>query len=620
MVLTLPATTAYATTARPGGPPSEHANDRARSAVAQAAQHQQGSVGADDTAPLPPRITLAAPYTECLADDCRKAGGPGVAAKFTFAPNEADTDIVSYRYILSSQPTWSSVTGETATVTYVPQQSGHYRLEVQAVDGTGWPGASTVLDFMVASGQADIGRWHFDETSGAALDSGTAAGAARHHAVLTGGATRDDRGRRGERTHDSVGAPLPAPATDRGLALDGSSGFAATSGPVVDTRESYTVSAWVRPDTLGGNDRAVLAQDGGFGLSYEAAQGTWTLRPALPVGTDHRTVVAEQPATPKVWTHLTAVYDAPADEARLYVNGRLQATGPTTGTGAADGPLQFGRALSDGSPTEYTDYFDGSIDEVAVWQRALTDTEIAGEARMTLDGARNAVELVADWSAEGATGATLTDTSSGYDARLTLSGGATLDGETLVLDGVDGTATADGPLVDGTGSFTVSTEVTLEGAAVSTWDVGRVGQVVSQRAADGSTWGLWYEATGMETVLDPDTFEEKLIPVGLWRFGRMNADGTYVAAASEEAARTDEPVRLTGVYDAQEGTIELYIGEVRNGAALSVANAPGRGDFTVGAARDGDTLVHHLPARIADIRVWAGAMASSQQLSEVIGD
>ncbi|MFC5243450.1 LamG domain-containing protein [Streptomyces atrovirens] len=617
--LTLPATTAYATSAGPDGPPSEHAGDRARAVVAQAAQRRQGSEEADNTVPLPPRVTLAAPYTECLANDCRAAGGPGVAVKFTFAPNEADTDIVSYRYKLSSEPTWSSVTGETATVTHIPQQSGLYHLQVQAVDGTGWPGVSADLDFMVASGEADIGRWHFDEASGAALDSGTEAGKARHHATLTGGATRDDRGRRGVRTHDSEGAPLPSPVTDRGLTLDGSSGYAATSGPVVDTRESYTLSAWVRPDTLGGTDRTVLAQDGDFRLSYDAAQGTWTLRPSLPADADHRTLVAGQPATPKVWTHLTAVYDAPADETRLYVNGRLQATGTAPGTGAADGPLQFGRALSDGSPTEYTDYFDGSIDEVAVWQRALTDTEIADEARLTFNAGRNAVELVADWSADGATGTTLTDTTSGYDARLTLSGGATLDGETLVLDGVDGAATADGPLVDGTGSFTVSTEVTLDGAAVSTWDVGHIGQVVSRRAADGSTWGLWYEAAGMETVFDPDTFEEKLVPVGFWRFGRLNADGTYVAVASEEVARPDEPVRLTGVHNAQDGTIELYIGNVQNGSALSVTSAPGSGEFTVGATTDGDTRTQHLPARIKDIRVWAGAVSSSQQLSEVTG-
>lgn len=618
--LTLPAATAHAASAGADSPPSKYASDRARVAVAQAHQRRQDSEQLEDTRPLPPHVTLAAPYTECLANDCRKAGGPGVTAKFTFAPAETDTDIVSYRYHLSSQDTWSSVTGETTTVTYTPQQSGLYRLEVQAVDQVGRAGESTTITFMVAAGQADVGRWHFDEASGAALDTGTQAGAVRHDATLSGGATRDDRGRRGVRTHDSEGVPLQSPVTDRGLVLDGGSQYAATNGPVLDSGESYTLSAWVRPDTLDDTDRTVLAQNGGFRLSYDAAQGTWALRSSRPDDADHRTVVAaEQPATPKVWTHLAAVHDATADETRLYVNGGLQATGTAPGAGASDGPLQFGRALSAGSATGYTDYFDGSIDEVALWQRPLTDTEIADEARLVSGEGRNAVESVADWSADGATGGILTDTVSGYDARLTLTGGATLDGETLVLDGVDGAATADGPPVDGTGSFTVSTQVTLNGAEVSTWEVGRAGQVVGQRAADGSTWGLWYETTDTTWVLDPDTFELISVPVGFWRFGRLNADGTYVAVTSEEPARPDEPVRLTGVYDAQDGVIKLYVGTNQNGDARPVPSPSGTGGFTVGATTDGESRTRHLPGRIGDVRVWAGAAASSQQLAEMNG-
>lgn len=616
----LPATTAHATSTGPDGSLSQHASDRARAAVARTTERRQDADGPDTTAPLAPRITLAAPYTECLSDDCRKAGGPGVAATFTFAPNEADSDIVSYQYKLSSDPTWSSVTGETATVTRIPQQSGLYLLEVRAVDGTGWPGESARLDFMVARGEGAIGRWHFDEAGGTALDSGTVEGKARHHATLTGGATRDDRGRRGVRTYDSEGIPLPSPATDRGLSLDGSTGHAATSDPVVNTRASYTLSAWVRPDTLGSTDRTVLAQDGGFRLSYDASAGTWTLLPSAPGAADHRTLVAEQPATPKAWTHLAATYDASADEARLYVNGRLQATGTVPGTGAQDGPLQFGRALSDESNAEYIDYFAGSIDEVAVWQRVLTDKEIADEARLMLGDGRNAVELVGDWSADGASGPVLTDTTSGYGPELTLSGGAAPNGDSIELDGVNGAATADGPLVDGAGSFTVSTDVVLDGAAVSTWDVGRAGQIFARRTADGSTWGLWYEAAPMQTVFDPETLEMKLVPAGYWHFGRMNADGTYDAVMSDEAARTDVPVELTGVYDAQNGTIELYVGNNRNGGALTVANAPGPGEFTVGATTDGDSRTRHLPARINDIRVWAGAATSSQQVSEMTGD
>uniref|UniRef100_UPI00056C100D hypothetical protein n=1 Tax=Streptomyces albus TaxID=1888 RepID=UPI00056C100D len=37
------------------------------------------------------------------------------------------------------------------------------------------------------------------------------------------------------------------------LGLDGSSGYAATAGPVVDTTKSFSVSAWVKLDDKDGN-------------------------------------------------------------------------------------------------------------------------------------------------------------------------------------------------------------------------------------------------------------------------------------------------------------------------------------------------------------------------------
>ncbi|MFV0134439.1 LamG domain-containing protein [Streptomyces sp. HMX87] len=596
--LTVPATTAQAA-------PERHAGQGRQTA----------------SAPLPPRITLSEPYTACLAEACPGRGGPGTAVTFTFTPGEPDTDIASYEYRLSSGPSWSSVSGSIASVTYIPQQPGLHRLRVRAVDEAGRPGTTAVLDFKVAAGETPTGRWHFDEATGPALDSGTATGAPRHDAALSDGATRDDRGRRGVLTHDSQGARLNQSVTDRGLTLDGTSGHATTTDSVIDSSTSYTLSIWVRPDRLGAADQAVLAQGGprGFRLFYEGARGTWALRTAAPGEAEHRTLTAQQPASPQVWTHLAAVYDAPADEARLYVNGRLQATGTAAAPGESDGPLQFGRAPLRSASGEYGDHFGGTLDEAAVWRRPLTDTEIADEARLVVNGAYNAVEPVAVWSADGASGTTLPDTTSGYGHTLTLSGGTAPDGEEFLFDGVDDAAVANGPLVDDTGSFTVSTEVTLDGAALAEKEPGYVGMVLGRRSADGSTWGLWYEATGWTTVLDPETFEEKLVPVGLWRFGRLNTDGTYEAVSSEEAARTDTPVRLTAVHDAQDGTIALYIGSVRNGDARPFAAAPGSGAFTVGAATNGETRTHHLPARVKIVRVWDGAMASAQQVDEIDG-
>ncbi|MFE0332580.1 LamG domain protein jellyroll fold domain protein, partial [Streptomyces sp. NPDC058960] len=133
-----------------------------------------------------------------------------------------------------------------------------------------------------------------------------------------------------------------------------------------------------------------------------------------------------------------------------------------------------------------------------------------------------------------------------------------LAGESIVLDGVDDAATTPGPVVDDTGSFTVTALASLDGDKLAAKPIGYTGQVLGQRTSDGSAWGLWYELTGKDTVLDEETLEEKTVPVGKWRFGRLNADGTFSSVISDDIAAVDGMVRLTGVFDAQAGTISLY--------------------------------------------------------------
>ncbi len=230
------------------------------------------------------------------------------------------------------------------------------------------------------------------------------------------------------------------------------------------------------------------------------------------------------------------------------------------------------------------------------------------------------VELVADWKPAGKSGTTLADTTSGYGRTLTLSGGASLDGTALVLDGVDGAATAPGPLVYDHAPFTVSTLVDLDEQKLLSKDVGCVGQVMGQRTADGSAWGFWFQLTGKDTVLDEETMEEVTKPVGKWHFGRRNADGTWSSVMSDAVASLNSEVRLTGVYDSLYGTISLYLGHNQNGDDLAYSVQLGTGEFAVGKGFAANAWQHYLPARIHDIRLWAGAMASGDQIDARVGD
>ncbi|MEI7033624.1 LamG-like jellyroll fold domain-containing protein [Streptomyces pratensis] len=576
----------------------------------------------DSSAPEPPVITVGSPYTPCTPQDCRAHGGPGEKAAFTFAPPSGETGIVAYQH-KPSEGAWSpKKSGSTVSVDVTPQRSGTHTLHVRAYDSFGRYRDSAV-DFLVAAGEGPVGRWHFDETTGAAKDSATAAGSARRDATLGAGAVRDDRGRRGLLTHGFDGTPLETPLTDRGLSLDGAGAYAATSGPVLETRSAYTVSAWARLDSTA-QDGIVLSQDGAnyssFLLWYETSYDAWVFgvkEKDEDNGQAYFGVVAKAPAAANVWTHLAGTYDPATQQLRLYVNGLLQGTRTVPGSWSSSGSFNMGRYLWAGK--RYWP-FDGSIDEVAAWQRALLPSEIAQEARLLTSEGFNGAELVADWSAERGSGASIADTTSGYGRSLALTGGASIQSGAIALDGVDDAAGTAGPLVDDTGSFTVTTLASLDGNALASRDVGYTGQVLGQRTADGSAWGFWFEMTGKDTVLDEETFEERTVPVGRWHFGRLNADGAFSSVVSDEVAALDAEVRLTGVFDAQDGTVSLRLGSLLNGAPLAFTAKAGAGDFAIGRAFASGGWRHHLPARITEVRLWAGAMAGQEQIELRVGD
>ncbi|MDH6521835.1 hypothetical protein M2159_008128 [Streptomyces sp. SAI-090] len=583
----------------------------------------------DPTRPKAPGIALSSPYSVCNSS-CTAAGGPGTDVTFTFSAASGDAATVTgYQYKMSSSAAWSSVIpASKPTTVFTPPASGTFTVFVRAEDSLGW-GATNSVDFLVAEGSGPIGQWHFDEASGVALDTSTTVAAEQDDATLSAtGASRDGRGRRGVLTRDATGAELATPVTDTGLTLDGSAGYAATSGAVVEARSSYTVEAWARMGAAPTHNYVVLSQTGtgstqpGFAIYYSTAYSKWIFNWHWvdSSGTWHYVRSFADATSPpvKVWTHLAGVYDAKAGTIQLYVNGKAQGSPQAMPSGepeADTGPLEFGRGNA-ATAGAFTDYFDGQIDEATVWQRALSPDELSTEAQLKTNDSFAAAELVADWDLSTANGTTVTDTTSGYGSALTLSGGATLDGTGIVLDGTDDAATAPGPLVDDTGSFTATTAVQLDSATLAAKPVGYVGQVLGQRSSDGSGWGLWYQLTGTDT--DPET--DATIPVGFWHFGRLNANGSFTGVVSDTVADLGSAVRLTGVFDAQAGTVSLYVGEAQNGDATAYTATAGTGDFAVGKAYVSAAWGHYLPATVSDIRVWAGAMAGQEQIAETVGD
>lgn len=164
------------------------------------------------------------------------------------------------------------------------------------------------------------------------------------------------------------------------VSLDGVDDHLSTSGPVIDTSRSFTVSAWVKGDEHESWPTA-LSQDGsrisGFKLQL-TGNNVWTFvmfaSDTDGGGTQHTRAVAPIESPTGVWTHVTGVYDADDEKIRLYLNGVLAGQTSYTSTWRATGPLQIGAARWNGGKT---DFFPGEIDEVRVYQRALGMNEIA---------------------------------------------------------------------------------------------------------------------------------------------------------------------------------------------------------------------------------------------------
>jgi hypothetical protein len=86
---------------------------------------------------------------------------------------------------------------------------------------------------------------------------------------------------------------------------------------------------------------------------------------------DFRTLRGVSQVAPGAWTHIATTYDGTTQ--RLFINGVEVSSRPQTGAIAVGtGNLRIG-----GNDVWAGEYFQGLIDEVRVYNRALTAAEIA---------------------------------------------------------------------------------------------------------------------------------------------------------------------------------------------------------------------------------------------------
>lgn len=581
-----------------------------------------------DTDSPPPPIVTSADGVYQPAETDPAAGGVGTPGRFTFTPADTNpttagiqSDVVSYRWKLNSGAVSAPITvakGTATTQTITPNQAGENTVQVWGYDAAAHSSLTGYYSFLVKGAEKPSGIWHLDNTL-------TDATTATQHPLTSSGATWDTLARSGS------GAAK----------LNGTSAYLSTSGAVLDTTKSFTVSAWARLTKKDVN-YTVLSQAGtnasGFQLYYSSSYNAWIFNRHQTDVVDPVIIrsIGTKPPVLNAWTHLAGVYDAAGQTLQLYVNGVPQGSPvPFTATPwKASGSLQVGRLWHNASGKEN---FSGTIDEVKVWSRALADTEVTHEAWLEDEDLGDGTAgdpvpaLVAKWDATdmaNATGTTVKDTS-GFGRNLTLNGAALTQvttgdpdiGEevtttqTMTLNGTSAYAGATGPVVDDSGSFTATAWVTLDPAKLADTSKSYAVQVFGQSGTSQSSWGVWYEQPAGSAQ-------------GRWTFGRPDKDGTGAVWTESEStafttAQLGVPVMLTVVHDAQAaadpedtselGALKLYVDSALMGDEDGVSYpAPwqGGGAFEIGRAKINGAATRYFPGKIDSVRVWAGATST----------
>jgi hypothetical protein len=144
---------------------------------------------------------------------------------------------------------------------------------------------------------------------------------------------------------------------------------------------SFTLALWANADSTAGFSSAITSRDddgssvNGY-IIYNDSSGRWNFwtggggpagswpqlpGPAVEIGS---------------WVHLALSYDAGSQTLRSYVNGRLVSSVSGPGLYSPNGPQRENLHIGSGADNGGAFYFDGLIDDLALWDEALSPAQV----------------------------------------------------------------------------------------------------------------------------------------------------------------------------------------------------------------------------------------------------
>lgn len=283
------------------------------------------------------------------------------------------------------------------------------------------------------------------------------------------------------------------------------------------------------------------------------------------------------------WTHLAFTYDGSA--LRIYRNGAETAVHALTGDIVASNL----DTIIGNVNTSDARYWNGLLDDVRLYDAALSDAEIAELA------GRGPTELVAHWTLDDGAGSTATDATGNHDGTLQ-------GGPSWTSSGLDGSLLLDGnnDYIDA-GSF----DVLGTGITMSAWmnanELRNDGRIVS-KATSINARDAWWQLS--------------ISDIGADHFLRMRikAGGSTTSQNQNSAPLLEDHWHfVAGSYDNASGEMRLYL----NGTEVDAQS------HGVGGALDGDPAVpvwvggngdptRFFDGTLDDVRIYNGALTPGE--------
>jgi hypothetical protein len=505
--------------------------------VGPAGNEASATATADTT---PPTVSITAP-----------ASGATVASTTTVTANASDNgSVAGVQFRVDGANVGAEDTTAPYSVSWDTFSSGNgpHTLSAVARDGAGNTTTSANVGVTVQNTAAAglNGAWAFDESSGTTAADQSGKG---NNGTVTG-ATFVTGGR-----------------FNNALSFNGTSNMVTVAdSATLDLTTGMTIEGWVRPSTTGGWRTAFVKEQPG-NLVYGVYSNNGSNHPSAEVYVNGavRTVEGSSALPTLTWSHLAATYDGAT--LRLYVNG----------TQAAQLAIA-GSILTSNSPVRiggngiWPEYFAGQIDEVRIYNRALTASEIQSDMLRSITPDVTPPTITARTPTNGAAGVNA-GTSPTVTFSELMNSGTVNSTNVFLRDSSNATVPATVTYNTTTNVATLTPQAALQyGATYSVTVKGGAGGVTdlagNALAAD-STWSFSVEASPPQVLVVGSTAN----PFGLYlgeilRAEGLNAFTTIDVAFVSPALLAQFDVVVLGNVTLTSAQVSALTGWVTNGGNL----------------------------------------------------